>query len=331
MALIVDSPALRQWRLRPAPGRTKRDLLSLHDLTIAEISALLDLAEEMKWHPRSFQGLLAGHTLAMIFEKPSLRTRVSFEVGMIQLGGHSIYLSPTDIALGKRESVKDVARNLARWVDAVTVRTFSHHVLEEMAAGADIPIINALSDLVHPLQAMADLQTLREIKGTLRGLRLAYVGDGNNVANALAQAAAKTGMHLTIASPRGYEPTASVFMQARADALPTGAELSVVQDPADAVKDADAVYTDVWASMGQESEADDRKNIFAGYQVNPFLMALARPEAVFMHCLPAHRGEEVTDDVLDGPNSVVLEQAENRLHVAKAVLLALLGTGQDSQ
>ena len=331
MALIVDSPALRQWRLRPAPGRTKRDLLSLHDLTIAEISALLDLAEEMKWHPRSFQGLLAGHTLAMIFEKPSLRTRVSFEVGMIQLGGHSIYLSPTDIALGKRESVKDVARNLARWVDAVTVRTFSHHVLEEMAAGADIPIINALSDLVHPLQAMADLQTLREIKGTLRGLRLAYVGDGNNVANALAQAAAKTGMHLTIASPRGSEATASVFMQARADALPNDAELSVVQDPADAVKDADAVYTDVWASMGQESEADDRKNIFAGYQVNPFLMALARPEAVFMHCLPAHRGEEVTDDVLDGPNSVVLEQAENRLHVAKAVLLALLGTGQDSQ
>jgi ornithine carbamoyltransferase len=324
MAQILPVIASPTSALRTAPGHTKRDFLTLHNLTMAEFSALLDLAEEMKQHPASFRGLLAGRTLAILFEKPSLRTRVTFEVGMTQLGGHPIYLSPADIALGKREAVKDVARNLARWVDALTVRTFSHHILEEMAAEANIPVINALSDLLHPLQAVADLLTLREIKGGLRGLRMAYVGDGNNVANALAQAAAKTGMHLTIASPRGYEPAASVFMQARADALPSGAQISVVQEPADAVSGADAVYTDVWTSMGQEMEARDRQKVFAGYQVNAILMALARPDAVFMHCLPAHRGDEVTDEVLDGPRSVVLEQAENRLHVAKAVLFALL-------
>ncbi len=324
MAQMIPVLSPVQRRLRPAPGHTKRDLLSLHNLTITEFSALLDLAEDVKQHPESFRGLLAGRTLALLFEKPSLRTRVTFEVGMVQLGGHPIYLAPGDIALGKREAVKDVARNLARWVDAVTVRTFAHHTLEEMAAEANIPIINALSDLLHPLQAMADLLTLRELKGGLRGLRLAYVGDGNNVANALAQAAAKTGMHLSIASPRGYEPAASVFMQARADALPSGAQISVVQEPADAVSGADAVYTDVWTSMGQELEARDRQKHFAGYQVNAVLMALAKPDAIFMHCLPAHRGDEVTDEVLDGPRSVVLEQAENRLHVAKAVLLALM-------
>ena len=313
------------WRLRPAAGHTKRDFLSLHGLDVAEMAGLLDLAAEVKAHPADYAGALTGQTAALIFEKPSLRTRVTFEIGMAQLGGHAVYLAPGDIALGRREAVKDVARNLARWVDAVTVRTFAHHLLEEMAAEASIPIINALSDLLHPLQAMADLLTLRELKGGLRGLRLAYVGDGNNVANALAQAAAKTGMHLTIASPRGYEPAASVFMQARNDALPSSAQISVVQEPADAVTSADAVYTDVWTSMGQEMEARDRQKIFAGYQVNSLLMALAKPDAVFMHCLPAHRGDEVTDEVLDGPRSVVLEQAENRLHVAKAVLLALMG------
>ena len=318
-----------QWRMRPAPGHTKSDLLSLHNLSINEFSALLDLAEAIKQHPESFRGLLAGRTLAVIFEKPSLRTRVTFEVGMVQLGGHPIYLAPADIALGKREAVKDVARNLARWVDGVAVRTFSHHILEEMSSEANIPVINALTDLLHPLQALADVLTLREMKGGLRGLRLAYVGDGNNVANALAQAAAKTGMHLSIASPRGYEPAASVFMQARADAIPTGAQISVVQEPADAVSGADAVYTDVWTSMGQELEARDRKKRFAGYQVNYVLMALAKPDAVFLHCLPAHRGDEVTDEVLDGPRSVVLEQAENRLHVAKAVLLALMDHQQN--
>ncbi len=328
MAQMLSTLSLAPYRLQPAPGHTKRDLLSLHTLTVEEFSALLDLAEELKQQPEPFRGALAGRTLALIFEKPSLRTRVTFEVGMVQLGGHPIYLAPADIALGKREAVKDVARNLARWVDAVTIRTFSQHILEEMAAEADIPIINALSDLLHPLQALADVLTLRQVAGSLRGLRMAYVGDGNNVANALAQAAAKTGMHLTIATPRGFEPAASVFLQARADALSTGAEISVVQDPADAVTGADAVYTDVWTSMGQELEARERTKHFASYQVNSELMGLARPDAVFMHCLPAHRGDEVTNAVLDGPHSVVLEQAENRLHIAKAVLLALLGNGQ---
>jgi ornithine carbamoyltransferase len=273
-----------------------------------------------------FEGALEGRTAALIFEKPSLRTRVTFEVGMTQLGGTAIYLSPADIALGKREAVKDVARNLARWLHALVVRTFAHHILEEMAAEAPIPVINALSDLLHPCQAVADVLTLREHFGTLRGLRLAFVGDGNNVALALAQAAAKTGMRFTIAAPRGYEPDAVIFRQVREEALATGAHILLVDDPADAATDADAVYTDVWASMGQEAEADERKRIFAPFQVNRELMALARPDALFLHCLPAHRGEEVTDEVLDGPNSVVLDQAENRLHVAKAVLLALLAS-----
>jgi ornithine carbamoyltransferase len=328
MNTIVQSPRAVSAELRrvlpPAVGQTKRDLLSLHELTIAEFENLLNLAEQLKHHPENFRDTLVGRTLALIFEKPSLRTRVTFEVGMHQLGGTAVYLSPQDIALGRREAVKDVARNLARWVHALAVRTFGHKILEELAAEASIPVVNALSDLLHPLQAVADVLTLREIKGGLRGLRMAYVGDGNNVAHALAQAAAKTGMHLTIAAPRGYEPAASVFRQARADAVPTGAEIEVVQDPAEAVRSADAVYTDVWTSMGQEAESAERRKIFAPYQVNSFLLALARPDAVFMHCLPAHRGEEVTDDVLDGPRSVVLEQAENRLHVAKAILLALL-------
>jgi len=328
MAHMMHEVPRKLWPLHPAPGHTKRDLLSLHNLTIAEFTGLLDLAEEMKKHPEAFRTTLAARSLALIFEKPSLRTRVTFEVGMVQLGGHPIYLSPADIALGKREAVKDVARNLARWVDGVTIRTFAQSTLDEMAAEANIPVINALSDLLHPLQALADVFTLREVKGSLRGLRLAYVGDGNNVANSLAQAAAKTGMYLTIATPRGYEPAAAIFQQAREDALPSGAEICVVQDPADAVCNADAVYTDVWASMGQEQEAVQRKKIFASYQVNSHLMALAKRDAVFMHCLPAHRGDEVSDDVLDGPRSVVLEQAENRLHIAKAVLLALLGNQQ---
>lgn len=325
MSSTMHLAPVEAHRLRPGPGQTKRDFLSLHELTIAELAGLLDLAEDVKRHPESYRHSMAGRTLALIFEKPSLRTRVTFEVAMLQMGGHAIYLSPTDIALGKREAVKDVARNLGRWVDVVAIRTFGHHILEEFARETHIPVINALSDLLHPCQAVADVMTLREVKGNLRGLRLAYVGDGNNVAHALAQAAARTGIHLTLACPRGYEPAASLFQQARADAVPTGAEIEVVQDPADAVTGADAVYTDVWTSMGQEAEARERRRIFLPYQVNAYLMALAKPDAVFMHCLPAHRGEEVTSDILDGARSVVLEQAENRLHVAKAVLLALLG------
>lgn len=321
------STLVSHWHLRPLPGNIKRDFLSLHPLTPEEFEGLLDLAAEAKRHPASFRHALEGKTLALIFEKPSLRTRISFEVGMEQLGGHAIYLGPTDIGLGKREPVADVARNLARWVDALAVRTFGHSILEEMAHEAHIAVINALSDLLHPCQAVADLLTLREHKGTLKGLRMAFLGDGNNVAHVLLQAAAKTGMHLVIASPRGYEPSATIFAEARGDAARTGAQLHIVEDPMDAVERADAIYTDVWASMGQEAEAHERRVAFSRFQVNRYRMARAKPDAVFMHCLPAHRGEEVTSDVLDGPRSIVLDQAENRLHVAKAILLALLGEG----
>jgi ornithine carbamoyltransferase len=325
MSHALHDLSLRLWSLQPRPGSAKRDFLSLHELTNWELEGLLDLAREIKSFPAPFHHALEGKTVAMIFEKPSLRTRVTFEVSMAQMGGHAIYLSPADIALGKREAVKDVARNLARWVDGIVVRTFAHSILTEMSREAPVPIVNALSDLLHPCQAIADLLTLREVKGRLRGLRLAYVGDGNNVAHALAQACAKLGVHFIVGCPRGYEPDASVFREASADAEPSGASLLVVQDPAEAVHNADAVYTDVWASMGQEAETEKRRKVFAPYQVNAMLMAVAKSDAVFMHCLPAHRGDEVTDDVLDGPQSVVLDQAENRLHVAKAVLLALLG------
>jgi len=310
----------------PSPGHTKRDFLCLHDLTVEEMEGLLALSADVKAHPAEYAHALTGKTAALVFEKPSLRTRVTFQVGMAQLAGNSIYLSSADIALGKREAVRDVARNLARWVHTLVVRTFAHSILEELAAEAHIPVINALSDLLHPCQAVADMLTLHEHLGQLKGARLAFVGDGNNVAHSLAQAAARTGMHLTIATPRGYEPDAVFFRQVKEDALLTGAQIAVVDDPAEAVRGADAVYTDVWTSMGQEAEAARRRVAFAAFQVNGMLMSLARPNALFLHCLPAHRGEEVTDAVLDGPRSVVLDQAENRLHVAKALFLALLET-----
>jgi ornithine carbamoyltransferase len=321
MPWTSDAPAI--FRLAPLPGHTKRDFLSLDDLTISEMEGLLDLAGDVKAHRAAFKDALEGKTAALVFEKPSLRTRVTFEIGMAQLGGRTVYLAPADIALGKREAVKDVARNLARWVDVLVVRTFAHGIVEEMAAEARIPVINALSDLLHPCQAVGDMLTLREHKGRLKGLRLAFLGDGNNVAHALVQAAAKTGVHFSIATPPAYEPDEAILEKARADASATGATILVSQDPAEAVHRADAVYTDVWASMGQETETERRRKIFAPYQVNSCLMVLAKPDALFLHCLPAHRGEEVTDEVLDAAQSVVLDQAENRLHVAKAVLLAL--------
>ncbi len=324
----LEIPLVSPWRLEPPPGATKRDFLSLHDLSISETAALLNLAAEVKAHPSAFEGLLQGTMAALVFEKPSLRTRVTFEVGLKQLGSHAIYLAPGDIGLGKREAVKDVARNLARWVDVLVVRTFSQQVLEEMSGEASVPVINALSDLLHPCQTVADLLTLREAKGRLEGLRVGFVGDGNNVAMALAYGAAKTGMRLTIACPLGYQPYPHILAEVQADASITGAEIRVVNDPTEAVRSADAVYTDVWTSMGQESKAEERRSVFAPYQVNSALMALARPEALFLHCLPAHRGEEVTGEVLDGPQSVALEQAENRLHAHKAILLALLGEGR---
>lgn len=320
----VPFPSIFPWHLKPAMGTHKRDFLSLHDITISEMEALLNLGEEVKAHPEAFVMALQGKMAALIFEKPSLRTRVTFEVGFEQMGGHAVYLAPGDIGLGKRESVKDVAQNLSRWVDVMIVRTFSQKLLEEMSFAAKVPIINALTDLLHPCQAIADLMTLREAKGELKGLHLVYVGDGNNVALSLAHAAGKVGLHFTIACPPGYEPNADILTEARADGASTGAEIEVVHDPKEVLSTADAVYTDVWTSMGQEKENEERQRAFAEYQVNGALMDMAPPDALFMHCLPAHRGEEVSDEVLDGLQSVALEQAENRLHAHKAILLAVL-------
>ncbi|HKM80940.1 MAG TPA: ornithine carbamoyltransferase [Candidatus Acidoferrum sp.] len=323
-------PTVTPWHLKPALGAHKRDFLSLHDITITEMEGLLKLAAEVKAHPKTFVTALQGKMAALIFEKPSLRTRVTFEVGFEQLGGHAVYLAPGDIGLGKRESVGDVARNLSRWVDVMIVRTFSQHLLEDLAHEARVPIINALTDLLHPCQAVADMLTMREAKGELKGLHLVYVGDGNNVALSLAHAAGKVGMNFTMVCPPGYEPNPDILMEARADASSTGAEIRVVQDPKEVMGTADAVYTDVWTSMGQEKESEERRQNFAGYQVNENLMDLAPADALFMHCLPAHRGEEVTDEVVDGLQSVVLEQAENRLHAHKAILLALMA-GQEEE
>jgi ornithine carbamoyltransferase len=323
-------PNVYPWHLKPALAGKKRDFLTLHDLTISETEALLNLGEEVKAHPEKFTIALQRKMAALIFEMPSLRTRVTFEVGFEQMGGHAVYLAPGDIGLGKRESVRDVARNLSRWVDVLVVRTFSQRLLEEMAYEASVPIINALTNLLHPCQAIADLMTIREAKGQLKGLHLVYVGDGNNVAMALAHASGKVGMHFTIVCPPGYEPDRDLLTEARADAESTGAEIEVLHNLREVLPTADAVYTDVWTSMGQEKESEERKRVFAKYQVNAQLMDMAPADALFLHCLPAHRGEEVTDEVLDGLQSVALEQAENRLHAHKAILLALL-TGEEAQ
>ncbi|MDE3136944.1 MAG: ornithine carbamoyltransferase [Acidobacteriota bacterium] len=302
----------------------KRDFLSLSDVTPAELDSLLDLAAEVKSRPEAYSRALSGRAGVLIFEKPSLRTRVTFEIGLVQLGAQTIYLAPGDIALGRREPAPDIARNLERWVDVLIVRTFGQWVLEEMARAAKIPVVNALSDLLHPCQTVADLLTLRERWGTLAGRKIAYIGDGNNVAHSLIQGAAKTGLHLKLATPRGYEPSPAILDQAAADARATGSDIRVVLDPEEAATGADAVYTDVWTSMGQEEQTEQRRKDFVRYRVDAHLMSLARPGAVFLHCLPAHRGEEVAAEVLDGPQSVALDQAENRLPAHKAILLAVL-------
>ncbi len=300
-----------------------RDILGIEPLTLDEIGLILDVAARLKTHKfDETQTLFAkGQTLAMLFEKPSLRTRVTFEAGMTQLGGHAIYLEGR---LGVRETVPDVARNLERWIDGIMARTFDHSAVLELAEYAQIPVINGLSDKEHPCQAFADFQTLAERKGDLAGLTLAYVGDGNNVAHSLALLAAKVGTHFRLACPEGYEPDAQLWQAALGFALETGAVLTLTHDPTEGVRDADAVYTDVWASMGQEDETAERAQIFAPFQVNAALMAHAKPNALVMHCLPAHRGAEITAEVLDGPNSVVFDQAENRLHAQKAILSLVL-------
>ena len=301
--------------------------LSLADLTPDSLMELLDLAVRLKAEVKAGapRPLLAGKVLGMVFQKPSLRTRVSFDVGMLQLGGHALYLSPAEIQLGQRESTGDVAQVLSRYVDAIMARVFSHQDILDLARYAGVPVINGLSDFSHPCQGLADLLTVYEHKGSLVGRKLVYLGDGNNVATSLMFGGALAGMQVVVSTPPGYEPSRDVVAQARGLAETTGGRIDVTNDPAEASRDADVLYTDVWASMGQEAEKIARAGIFPPYQLNEQRLGPARPDALVMHCLPAHRGEEITDAVMDGPNSVVFDQAENRLHAQKAVLVKLLG------
>jgi ornithine carbamoyltransferase len=308
----------------PVPVALSADILTGTEWNAARVQQLFQLSADVKARPNQYAATLAGRFLALILEKPSLRTRVTFEVGMRSLGGTAIFLDQTVSRLGERESIPDVARNLSRWVHGIVARVFEQSELEQLAEYASVPVINALSDRFHPCQAYADFFTLRERCGTLRGLKLAYVGDGNNVCHSLMTVAARVGAWLRIATPAGYEPDASIVSDERQAARETGGTVEIFHSPEEAVAGAQAVYTDVWASMGQEDEAAARAKIFAPFQVNDALMKQAAPDALFMHCLPAHRGAEVTDSVMDSPRSIVFDQAENRLHVQKAILLMLL-------
>jgi len=301
------------------------DLISTRDLGPQGVEAVLHLAELMKARPSVFQRALAGKQMVMFFEKPSLRTRLTFEAGMTSLGGTAMFVDQTQSRIDARESLSDVAHNLERWVDVIVLRTFAQETIEGMAQYASVPVINALSDLEHPCQALADYLTLQERFGNLKNVTLAYVGDGNNVAHSLLLTSACLGSSIRVATPKGYEPNARIVADAKKIAKQTGARIELLTDPGAAVAGVDAIYTDAWASMGQEQEATDRARVFPPYQVNRSLMAKAAPHAVFMHCLPAHRGEEVTNEVMDSENSVIFDQAENRLHVQKAILYLLLG------
>jgi len=302
-----------------------KHLLSLKDFTRAEIEQMLDLAAKVKADPRAYGDSLKGRSLAMIFQKPSTRTRVSFEVGMFQLGGHALHLGANEIQIGRGETLADTAKVLSRYVDGIMARVYSHEDLVEMSRHATVPVINGLSDLLHPVQALADFFTMFERRGRLDGVTLAYVGDGNNMCQGLMSGAVKLGVEMRVAAPSGYEPNQLILKSAVREAQKFKTAPPVVTgDPMDAVQGADVVYTDVWTSMGQERETDRRRQIFAPYQVNGQLLSTAAPGALFMHCLPAHRGEEVTSEVLDSPASVVFDQAENRLHTQKALMLMLL-------
>lgn len=301
-----------------------KHFISIQDLTKKEIEDIFSLTDEVKSRAGDFNSALEGKSLALIFQKPSNRTRVSFEAGMTQLGGHSIYLGPDDIKLGVREATKDVASVLSRYVDGIVARTFSHSDILELAKNAAVPVINGLSDLMHPCQAMADVYTIREKLGKLAGVKLAFVGDGNNVLHSLLECSSKAGIDISVATPKGYEPKKEIVEGAKLDAAKSGSKIMFSNDPIQVVKDAQVLYTDVWTSMGQEKECKKRIKDFRGFQVNKKLVSLAKKGCLIMHCLPAHRGEEITDEILDGPNSVVIDEAENRLHVQKAILLKLL-------
>ena len=305
----------------------KKDLICIADSSSQEVWNLLDKAKRLKeeWRSGGNQPVLAGKSLGMVFQKASLRTRVSFEMAMKHLGGTAMYLSPNEIRLGVRESVPDVARVLSRYVDGIMARVFSHDHIVQLAEYSQVPVINGLSDFNHPCQAMADLLTIHEHLGDLTGLKLAWVGDGNNVLHSLLYASSKVGMHIVAATPAGYEPEPRVVAEAREFAAENGSSVELTTDPVEAVQGADVIYTDTWASMGQEEEREIRSRVFPPYQVNATLLTHAKPDVIVMHCLPAHRGEEITDEVMDGPHSAIFDQAENRMHAQKAILASLMG------
>ncbi|MBQ9615726.1 MAG: ornithine carbamoyltransferase [Selenomonadaceae bacterium] len=305
-----------------------KDMLSIHDLSVDEVEEILALAAELKAKQKAGirHHLLEGKTLGMIFEKSSTRTRVSFEVGMYQLGGQALFLSNRDLQLGRGEPIKDTARVLSRYLDGIMIRTYGHDRVMELAEYADIPVINALTDLLHPCQVLTDLLTIREHKGkNLKGLKMAYVGDGNNMTNSYMYGCAKAGMEFVAATPKAYQPDAEVTRLAKEDAKLTGASITLMEDPEEAVRDADIVVTDTWASMGQEAEHEERKKIFAPYQVNKKLLSYADKRVIVMHCLPAYRGEEITEDVLEAHANVIFDEAENRLHTQKAIMALTMG------
>ncbi|MEK6373802.1 MAG: ornithine carbamoyltransferase [Acidobacteriota bacterium] len=301
-----------------------KDFIEIHDYSADEVREIFEIARDMKSDPKKYRGALEGQTLAMIFEKSSTRTRVSFEVGMYQLGGHALFLSARDMQLGRGEPIVDTARVLSRYVDGIMARTFAHKTVTDLAEYATVPVINGLTDLSHPCQVMADYFTAWEKFGDLKGRKLAYVGDGNNMAHSLLFGAPKVGMNVAVATPAGYPPDPTIVGQALADADAAGTKIVVTTSIEEAVRDADVVETDVWASMGAEEEAEKRRRDFDGWQVDRRVMSLARTDAIFMHCLPAHRGEEVAAEVIDSPQSVIYDEAENRLHVQKAILYSLM-------
>ena len=303
-----------------------KSLISINDLSLDEINAIFDLSADLKKKLKdgTDHKYLEGQTLGMIFSKPSTRTRVSFETGIYQLGGIGMYFGPTDLQLKRSENISDTAKVLSRYLNGIMIRTFDHQDVIDLVRYGSIPVINGLTDLLHPCQVLADLFTILEKKKTLKGLKLAYIGDGNNMAHSLLHGCSKVGMNISIAAPKGYKPVEEIVNNALRNAKAMNTKVEIVDTAQEAVKDADVVYTDVWASMGQESEAAERKKLFAGFQVNENLVKNAKEDYIFMHCLPAHRGEEVVDEVIDSPNSVVFDEAENRLHVQKAIMVLLM-------
>jgi len=303
-----------------------KNLVSINDLSREEVTQILETAEiiKLRYYSNEEQPLLKGKVLGMIFQKPSLRTRVSFETGMIQLGGQAIYLGPNDIKLGQREATKDIAQVLSRYVSGIMARTFSHEIMLELAKYSSVPVINGLSELLHPCQVLGDLLTIKEKKGRLSNLKLAYIGDGNNVAHSLLFGAVKVGVDIVLATPPAYEPKSEIVDIAKEDAKRINSKIEIIHDPKEAADGADVIYTDVWTSMGFEKESEIRKDVFKPYQINQNLVSKAKDDVMILHCLPAHRGEEITDEVIDGPHSVVIDQAENRLHAQKGILALLL-------